>query len=134
LSNQPTFQNYMGTIINAPAFLPMQDSRSLLLQHFRSFNYLAGGLRNVFSVDRKVDFRLEGYVFKPLEYLESSQDDEPIVTRDVKTMFFCGTAGVVYHSPIGPVSLSVNYYDDDESEVGVLLHAGYLLYQKHSLE
>jgi NTE family protein len=134
LSNQPTFQNYMGTIINAPAFVPMQDSRSLLLQRFRSFNYLAGGVRNVFSAARKVDFRLEGYVFKPLEYLEASQEDKAVVTRDMKTMFFCGTAGIVYHSPIGPVSLSVNYYDDDESEIGVLLHAGFLLYQKHSME
>jgi NTE family protein len=134
ISNQPTLQNYMGTIINASSFSPMQDSRSLLLQNFRSFNYLAGGIRNVFSLGRKVDLRLEGYVFKPFEYLESSQNHETIVTRDFEKVFFCGTGGIVYHAPIGPVSLSFNYYDDDESQFGVLLHVGYLLYQRHSFE
>jgi NTE family protein len=134
LSNQPTLQNYMGTIINASSFNPMQDSRSLLLQNFRSFNYLAGGIRNVFSLGRKVDVRLEGYVFKPLEYLQSSLDHETIVTTDLEKVFFCGTGGVVYHAPIGPVSLSFNYYDDDESQFGVLLHVGYLLFQRHSFE
>jgi NTE family protein len=134
LSNQPVFQNFMGTIINAPAFLPLQDSRSLLLQNYRSFNYVAGGVRNVFSITRKVDFRLEGYVFKPFQYLEKNVNFETDISTDLKKIFFTGTAGVVFHSPIGPVSLSFNYYDDDESRFGALLHVGYLLYRKHSLE
>ena len=69
-SNQPVFQNYYGTIVNAPGFFPLQDSRTLILQNFRSFNYLGGGIRNVFSVHTKVDFRLEGYLFKPFEYIQ----------------------------------------------------------------
>jgi NTE family protein len=38
------------------------------------------------------------------------------------------------HSPIGPISLSVNYYDDRENQLGILLHVGYLLFNKHPLE
>jgi NTE family protein len=30
--------------------------------------------------------------------------------------------------------LSVNYYDDKENQVGVLMHVGFLLFQRHSLE
>jgi NTE family protein len=133
-SSQSSLQNYMGTIINTPGFFPLQDSRSLLLQNFRSFNYLAGGVRNIFSVGPRVDLRLEGYLFKPFEYLQPDQDYETVITRDLEKVFFCGSGGIVYHSPIGPVSLGLNYYEDDESKFGVLLHAGFLLYQKHSLE
>jgi NTE family protein len=133
-SNQSTFQNFMGTIINAPAFLPLQDSPSLLLQNFRSFNYLAGGVKNVFSLSRKLDLRLEGYVFKPFEYLQKNTNYETIISKDIKKVFITGTAGMVFHAPIGPVSLSFNYYNDSESQFGLLLHVGYLLYQKHSLE
>ncbi len=134
LSNQPSLQNYMGTIINAPAFLPMQDSRSLLLQRFRSFNYVAGGIRNVFSLGRSLDARIEGYIFKPFEYLQATANHETVITRDLKDVFLCGTAGLVYHAAIGPISLSFNYYDDDESQFGVLLHVGYLLFQRHSFD
>jgi NTE family protein len=133
-SNQPFFQNYFGTIINAPAFSPLQDSRTLVLQNFRSFNYVAAGIRNVFSVRSKLDFRLEGYLFKPLDYLRANQQQKAYLSNDFETIFFASTASIVYHAPIGPVSLSVNYYDDDENQLGVLLHIGFLLYNRHPLE
>jgi NTE family protein len=133
-SNQSFFQNYNGTIINAPAFLPLQDSRTLVLQNFRSFNYIAGGTRNVFALRSKVDFRLEGYIFKPFDYLKQNTNQEAFIEKDIKSFFFTGTAGLVYHAPIGPVSFSVNYYDDRENQVSVLLHVGFLLFNKHSLD
>jgi NTE family protein len=133
-SNQPFFSNYKATIINAPAFFPLQDSRTLLLENFRAFNYVAAGLRNVFSIRNRLDFRLEGYIFKPIEYLREGNNQEPFAVSDFKTFYFAGTAGLVMHSPIGPISLSVNYYDDKENQLGVLLHVGFLLFNKHSLE
>ncbi len=134
ISNQPSFGNYLGTIVNAPGFTPLQDSPTLLLQNFRSFNYVAGGLRGVLSITSKLDWRLEGYVFKPFDYLQENTSQETEIIRDFQKVFLCGTAGLVYHTPIGPVSLSVNYYDDDETQFGALLHVGYLLYNKHSME
>jgi NTE family protein len=134
LSNQTPMVNYRGTLVNAPAFLPLQDSRSLILERFRSFNYVAGGIRNVFVLKSKLDFRLEGYVFKPFEYLQEGSNRETVSSTDLKTVFLAATAGLVMHSPIGPVSLSVNYYDDDEHELGVLLHVGFLLFNSHSID
>ncbi|HTJ47928.1 MAG TPA: patatin-like phospholipase family protein [Cyclobacteriaceae bacterium] len=134
ISNQTFFQNYLGTIINAPAFLPLQDSRTLLLQNFRSFNYLAGGMRNVFTLYKKLDLRLEGYVFKPLEYIEQGELQRATKSVALNHIFVASTIGFVYHSPIGPVSLSANYYDDKENQFGILLHAGFLLFNKHALD
>ena len=133
-SNQPVFQNYYGTIVNTPGFFPLQDSRTLILKNFRSFNYVGAGIRNVFSVHNKVDLRLEGYLFKPFEYIQPNDEQKAITSNDLKSVFFAGTAGVVYHSPIGPVSLSANYYDDERNQFGVLMHIGFLLYNRHSLD
>jgi NTE family protein len=132
-SNQPTFENYLGTVINAPAFLPLQDSPTLLLENFRSFNYVAGGIRNIFTIRNKLDFRLEAYLFKPFDYLVNV-DQEVVVNSDFSKVYLAATAGLVHHSPIGPISFSVNYYDDAENQLGVLLHAGFLLYSRHSLQ
>ncbi len=134
LSNQPVFTNYMGTIINAPAFTPIQDSRTLLLQNFRAFNYIAGGWRNVFTIQKSLDFRLEGYLFKPFESIGMSQNQEATLNGDLTKIYFAATAGLVLHSTVGPISLSVNYYDDNENELGVLLHVGFLLFNKTSME
>lgn len=133
-SNQPFFQNYYGTLVNAPGFNPLQDSRALLLENFRAFNYIAGGIRNVFVIRSRLDFRLESYVFKPIEYLQKGDDQEARKVSDLRTFYYAATAGVVLHSPIGPISLSANYYDDKSNQFGVLLHVGFLLYNKHSIE
>ena len=133
-SNQPFFHNYSGTIINAPAFSPLQDSRSLILQNFRAFNFFAAGIRNVFTLRKRIDFRVEGYIFKPIEYLAEGTSQDAKVVNDLNALYFAATAGLVHHSPIGPISLSVNYYDDKENQLGVLLHVGFLLFNKHSVE
>lgn len=133
-SNQSFFQNYYGTLINAPGFNPLQDSPTLLLENFRAFNYVAGGFRNVFTLRNRLDLRLEAYVFKPVEYLQQGLNQEAVVKEDLHNLYFASTAGLVMHSPLGPVSLSLNYYDDEQNQLGVLLHVGFLLYNKHSFD
>lgn len=134
VSNQPYFQNYFGTIINAPAFMPIQDSHTLILQNFRAFNFAAAGIKNVFMIRNKFEARVDAFIFKPFQAIVENSEQHAEVSSDKSLMFFAGTAGLVYHSPIGPVSLSANYYDDDENQFGVLLHVGFLLFNKHSFE
>jgi NTE family protein len=133
-SNQPTFSNYFGTIINAPAFNPLQDSRTLLLQNFRAFNYVAGGLKNIFSIRKKLDLRLEAYVFKPLQSIAQDDTQHAKIEEQIQQFYFVGMADMVFHSTIGPVSLSLNYYDDKNRQLAVLLHVGFLLFNKTSIE
>ncbi|HEY5825944.1 MAG TPA: patatin-like phospholipase family protein, partial [Cyclobacteriaceae bacterium] len=134
LSNQPLFSNYLGTLINAPGFYPLQDSRTLLLQNFRAFNYVAGGWRNVFSIRPNLDFRLEIYAFKPFQVISQNEQQQAYLNSDLIKMYFVGSAGVVLHSTVGPISLNVNYYDDSENQLGLILHVGFLLFHKTSLE
>lgn len=135
LSNQPVFRNYFGTIVNAPAFLPIQDSRTLILENFRAFNYVAFGLRYAIIIKPRVlDWRLEGYLFKPIEYIRQGAGQEALLNTELTRVFLAATTGPVYHSPIGPVSLSLNYYDDDENRFGVILHVGFLLFNKHTID
>jgi NTE family protein len=133
LSTQPTFTNYFSTIINAPAFNPLQDSRTLLLQNFRAFNYVAGGWRNIFSVRKNLDFRLEAYAFKPLQAI-GEDNQQAKIEQQIQQFYFAGMADLVFHSTVGPISLSVNYYDDRNRQLAVLMHVGFLLFNKTSLE
>jgi NTE family protein len=134
LSNQSLFSNYFGTIVNAPSFFPIQDSRTLILENFRAFNYAAFGIRNVFVIRNRLDFRIEGYAFKPFEEIHEGLNQEALEKTDFTKLYYVATSGFVFHSPVGPVGLSVNYYNDQENEIGVLLHVGFLLFNRHSLE
>ena len=114
--------------------MPIQDSHTLILQNFRAFNFAAVGLKNIFVIHNKFEARVDAFLFKPFQAILEDTEQRAFESTDKSLIFFAGTAGLVYHSPIGPVSLSANYYDDDENQFGVLLHVGFLLFNKHSLE
>jgi len=135
LSNQDNFLNLRSTQIAAPAFYPLNDSRSLFLDNFRAFSYLSAGIRNVYEVKRKVDFRLEGYGFLPFENISIANTyNFNFESLTAKNISFAGTFGLVYHSFIGPISTSLNYYDKTNKHFGFLFHIGFLLYQSKSLD
>ncbi len=135
ISNQPFFANYLSTKINATAFYPFQDSKSIFLSNFRAHNYAVGGIRNVLSVNRYLDIRLEGYAFIPLrEIIKQTNQEAQYSSSKISRVFAAASLSGVYNSQIGPISISFNYYDDPERKFGMLLHVGYLIYNKKSLE
>jgi NTE family protein len=56
------------------------------------------------------------------------------VEQQIQQIYLAGMANLVLHSTVGPISLSVNYYDDPNRQLAVLLHVGFLLFNKTSLE
>ncbi|TDI68717.1 MAG: patatin [Bacteroidetes bacterium] len=136
-SNQPFFSNFLGTLLSSPSFNPLQDSKTLFLQKLRAHNYIALGQRNVFSITKNLEFRLEGYMFKAIKNIiidPSGTSQSAEYSNEIPGVFFSGNASFVLNSPLGPVSLNLNYYDDRETRFGFLFHIGYLLFNKRSLE
>ncbi|WP_245735106.1 patatin-like phospholipase family protein [Pedobacter hartonius] len=134
ISNQPLFSNYYATLLASPAFYPLQDSRSLFLEKFRASSYVAGGLKNVYSLRRNIDFRVEGFVFLPYQEITQTGFQDVKNSPTFNKLLYAGTAGLVYHTPVGPISISYNLYDDPIKRNGILLHLGYLIYNKRSIE
>lgn len=133
-SSLPALGTERASEILLPAFYPLQDSKTLLLENFRGRKYVGLGVKNVLHIANSLQFRIEGYAFNSFEKLVAQSDQttqfEP-VTFNLK---LAGSAAIVFQSLIGPISLSGNYYDDSENRWGVLLHFGYLLFNKHALE
>ena len=136
VSNHINYSNFKGTIINTPSFNPIQDSRTILQENLRAFNYSALGIRHVYSITNKIDARLEVYSFKPLNEISSDAGQQP--KKEAFFFFddlvFSGTTGIVYHSPVGPLSVNLNYYDNDDRNFGVFAHFGYFLFNQSSME
>lgn len=138
ISNQPFFSNYKASLMHAPSFYPLQDSKTIFLKNFKAFSYAGIGLRNVYTIKRNLDIRLEGYLFKPFREIVETDNQRGDFNGDFKDnlshVYLAATGGIVFHSPIGPISLSVNYYEDEKRQWGALLHIGYTLFNKRSME
>lgn len=133
-SNQPLFQNYTATLLNAPAFQPIPESKTIFQEQFRAFSFGGLGLKAIYSIRDHLDFRAEAYVFQPYEELNSDGLGFTDLGKDLADRDFIGSFTTVYHTRIGPLAGSINYYDDSETELSFLIHFGYILFNKNARE
>ena len=130
-SNKKLFHNYRSTLLASPGFHPTPHSKSLFLENFHSNNYLAGGLKGIFHFNPSLHFRLEGYTFVPVR--EELRMPDLTASRNDKAFenyYLQGMAALVYHTGVGPVSLSLNYYEKENTELFLTLNFGYILFNK----
>jgi len=133
-SGQPTLANYRSTLINAPAFYPLIDSKTLFLENFRALSYLAGGLRQITHLSDNMHIRLSGYGFAGLKRVKERLPQVGEFATGLDRVRFAGSLSWVYETPLGPISASLNYYDEPRNRWGVLVNAGFLLFNPRNLE
>lgn len=133
-SFQPFFNNYTASVIEAPSFLPIPESQTFFLEKYRANQYLAGGIKNIIKV-KDFNLRLEGYVFMPYRIIYKQPDLNATYGPVLNRRYFIAMANLVYYSPMGPLSLSVNYYDQKlPSRWSFMFHMGYIIFNKRALE
>ena len=134
MSNKPFFSTYKATLLSAPTFNPLQDSKSLYLENFRANTYAALGIKNVFNIYKNFDFRAELFAFQPYKVFKADKLQSVHFNQAFTNTYYAATAGFVYNSLAGPVSLSLNHYDEEQKRFGVMFHIGFLIYNKRSFE
>ncbi|HSG67568.1 MAG TPA: patatin-like phospholipase family protein [Bacteroidales bacterium] len=127
-SNQPFFDNYTSSILSAPSYQPILESKTLFLPKYRAYNYGALGMKFIFDIIRKVDFRLEGYIFQPYEEILSNENLKPVYGKELAYRSAIASSSLVWHTPIGPLSLSVNYYDRNNDRFSFFFNFGYIIF------
>src|SRR5690606_8909709 len=100
----------------------------------RADSYIAFGIKNVLKVNKHTDFRLEGYLFQPFQDIELKDLQHTKFGDFFADRTFIAGSSLVYHTPLGPIALNLNYYDNTPKKFGFLFHIGYLLYNKRALE
>jgi NTE family protein len=133
-SSQDFFRNYQASILSAPSFNPIPESQTLFIDDYRAHQYVSGGLKAIATPYKNLDVRFEGYLFQPVYSIVKRPDN----TAEYSTAFlyrhFLGMGALVYHTPIGPISIGVNYYDKNENSFSFFFHFGYTIYNKKSID
>ena len=133
-SNNELFRTYKSTKLATPGFKPTPHSKSLFLSNFHSNNYLAGGLKTIINLTNTTHLRFEGYGFVPLKEELTAEGQSVYRNTNVFDNYYLqGMASLVYQTGIGPASLSLNYYDKQNTQWYVTLNFGYILFNKRGL-
>ena len=133
-SSQPFFANYTATILSAQGFQPIPQSKTIFLDNYRAHNYIGMGLKSIVRIRSNFEARLEGYLFQPFQEIIQRSDMTAKYGDAFENISGIATLAGLYHSPVGPISLSVNYYEKRDPQFTVLFHFGFIIFNRRALE
>lgn len=131
-SFQPFYGNYTASILASPMYAPIAETKTLFNANLRAHQYLSAGVQMIASLTKNIDIRAEAYYFQPLNSLQEQADGTTSYSElFLKREIIFTTIGV-YHSPVGPVSISVNLYPERPTPVTFMFNFGYLIFNNRA--
>jgi len=76
-----------------------------------------------------MDFRLEGFLMAPVYELSSDYNQQVVQSELFPSLHYILSGSFVYTTPIGPLSASVNYYDDG-TPVSFYINIGFIIFNR----
>lgn len=134
-SLQPFFQNYTASLLSAQAFQPIPDSKTGFYDDFRANQYLAGGLMQIFSIKNLLDLRIEAYYFQPVQRI-INVDGKAEYGNYFESRFGIASVSLIYHSLIGPLRATVNYFDSQTqlNPLSFQVSFGYVIFNQNGIK
>ena len=133
LSNKSLFSNYTSSMLTAPSFDHVPETRSIFLPNYRANNYAVLGLKSIYSLSRNTDLRVEAYGFQPFREILPGEDHIPYLGGALRNTYFLLSASFIVNTRLGPVSLTFNYFDRYEVPFSLSLNFGYLIFNQNPL-
>ena len=128
ITNQPDFATRYATLMALPAYEPVVQSRMIFMPDFSGRRFLAGGVMPTFDLWPNLFLRAGAFVmwrdrrdFSPFDYGGTERHDDPV--------HYIVEGALVYHTSVGPVSLSLTKYDlRSWKNLYLMLNFGYALF------
>ena len=133
-STQDFFNNYTASILMAPQFSPIPETQTQFIPNFAAHTYGAVGIKNVITLYKLLDLRLEGYGFLPYaNIIDNNKKAEFSPNLRATRRNYLASAILVFNSPIGPVSFATNYMDHRDEKWSFLFNFNFLVFNRKAL-
>lgn len=120
-TNHATFDSTEATTMSSPQYAPLLHSRMIYMPEFRAKRYLGVGIMPTVRLYKHLYARLGIFTM-----LRDRYQDE--------LMHYMADFSLVYHTPIGPVSLSLTKYDfSSPNNIYLTFNFGYAIFGRKGL-
>lgn len=133
VSNLPSFANYYATSMVAPRFMPTYLGQTLFMPEYTSPMFVGLGMMPVFNI-LKENFYVKtyAYIFMPkhLAYNNGWVKWRNFGNYFIDTCEYIFGGSVVYQTPIGPASFTVEKYSTGPKNWSFVFNFGYTLFSR----
>lgn len=133
LNSQSLFNNYTATLLNTTEFAPIPDLMGYFLPDYRSPQHAGAGANLIFTIKSNLDVRLDGYYYQPFKKLIRFEDGTFGYSNLFKGDRYLFSGSLIYHSPIGPMRFTTNYFPNQPKPFAFQLSYGYLIFNERAI-
>lgn len=127
------FSNYTATLLTMSEFSPVPDAQTYFLPEYRSPQFVGGGVNTIFTIKNKVDIRLDAYLYQPISQVLQNPDGTMYISELFTGRTYMASSSVVYHSFIGPIRLTFNYFPKQTNPLAVQFSVGYVIFNDRAV-
>jgi NTE family protein len=132
VTSQSLFKNYTASILSMNSFQPIPDMQTYFLPEYRSPQHIGAGINIIFSVFRNIDIRFDGYLYQPFVQLVIYDDATFGYSKLFKGETQVASLSGIYHSPVGPLRLTLNYFPQQKIPLSFQASYGYVLFNERA--
>lgn len=134
-SNRGFFGNYTATMLFANPFQPLPEMSTLFMPQYRAHQYAGAGLKGIVMLLDNLDWRTEVYLCQPYRDIMLGPSGVYAMYGPVLgSRYFVASSAFVFHSPVGPIALSLSYYDKYQEPWMLSFYFGYTLFNPKALQ
>jgi NTE family protein len=132
-NSQSLFSNYTASLLSLPSFNLIPDAETYFLPEYRSPQFIGIGGNLVFSFYKNLELRGDGYIYQPIIQLRQNDDGTIGFEKAISSASFLFSSSLIFHSPVGPIRFSLNYFPKQLKPFSFQLSYGYVLFNERAI-
>lgn len=132
-NNHPLFANYTATLLSMSESSLVVDARTYFLPEYRSPQFVSGGFNTIFTIRKNLDFRIDAFVYQPFIQVNENLDGTLQLSKLFKGGTYMASSSLIYHSFIGPIRLTLNYFPEQSRPLAFQFSFGYVLFNERAI-
>ncbi len=132
-NSQTVFANYTASLLALTEFSLVPDAKTYFLPEYRSPQFAAIGGNTVFTIKKVIDLRLDAYFYQPFTQLRLDDDGKQQLVSSLENSTIMASASAIFHSFIGPIRFTTNYFPQQESPFSFQFSMGYVLFNERAI-
>lgn len=133
MNSQSLFKNYTATLLNTTEFAPIPDASTFFLAEYRAPQHAGVGANAIFTVLKKFDLRFDAYLYQPFKQLVKFDDGSFGYSKIFKGETSLYSLSLIFHSPIGPLRATANYFPKQETKLWFQVSYGFVLFNERAI-
>ncbi|RGN45032.1 patatin [Bacteroides sp. AF16-49] len=127
-------ENYTATLLQAGEFTPTSHSRYSYNEAFRANQFVALGVKPIYTINDMFQVRSEVYGFMPIFPIRRNSLNKAYYGKAFSRFEYMGELSVVCTLPFGAISAYVNHYSSPSREWNFGLTLGWQLFNSRFVE